>query len=190
MIKGLIKYEAIVVGGSSGGMNALIKILKGIPKDFSLPFIVVLHRLKYYKSSLEYLIQDKVLLKIKEIEEKEKIKSGIVYIAPSDYHVLIEEDKTFSLCSSEPVLYSRPSIDVTFISAAKVYGEKLLGIILTGANQDGSEGLRFIAEKGGLTIVQHPEEAEMSEMPASALSCAKNSIVLKLNEINYLLLSL
>jgi two-component system, chemotaxis family, protein-glutamate methylesterase/glutaminase len=190
MIERLFKYEAIVIGGSSGGMNALIKILKGIPQNFSIPFIVVLHRLKYYKSELEVLIQEKVSLKIKEVEEKEKIKSGFVYIAPPDYHVLIEDDKTFSLCSSEPVHYSRPSIDVTFKSAARVYGKKLLGIVLTGANKDGSEGLRFIYQNGGSTIVQEPQEAEMIEMPESALCYAKNSLVLKLDEINCFLLGL
>lgn len=168
----------------------MIRILKDVPSNYAIPIVIILHRKKYYKSSMNEVIQQNASITIKEVEEKEKIEPGFVYIAPADYHVLIEEDYTFSLCASELLNYSRPSIDVTFESAAEVFGPRLLGIILTGANRDGSEGLKSISEKGGATIVQDPKEAEMAEMPASALNYVKSSIVLGLDQINRFLLDL
>lgn len=177
------RYEAIVIGGSWGGMNAVIHILKDIPKCCEMPVIVVLHRLRDVESELPEIIARKTGLVVKEIDEKEPILSGNVYIAPADYHVLIESDKTFTLDYSHPVNYSRPSIDVLFQSAADVYKNKLVGILLTGANSDGSRGLKKIQEKGGLTIVQNPEEAEVDTMPRSALKLIKPMHVYKMEEI-------
>lgn len=172
------KYEAILIGGSWGGMDAVIKILSGVPANYPIPIIVILHRKKDTKSELTSVIQNKLLLKVKEIEEKEKINPGQVYIAPANYHVLIEEEKTFSLDVSERVNHSRPSIDVTFESGAEVYKDKLIGIILTGANKDGSLGLNIVSKSGGLAIVQDPLEAEIETMPKAAL--------LKTPEVNHI----
>jgi two-component system chemotaxis response regulator CheB len=122
-------------------------------------------------------------LNIKEADEKENIQAGYVYFAPPNYHLLIENDKTFSLSTDEKVNYSRPSIDVLFESAANAYGPRLAAIILTGANNDGAEGLRRIKQKGGLVIVQDPQSAENSYMPAAALKAVKPDFVLSLVEI-------
>lgn len=187
---GLIsEYEAIVIGGSWGGTDAVIDILAGLPPTFRTPIIVVLHRQKNVESALDNIIAKYVPLPVKEVNEKEPIVGGTVYLAPSNYHVLIEEDRTFSLDVSENIAYSRPSIDVLFESAAVVFRERLIGILLTGANSDGSEGMQAISERNGLTIVQNPEEAENSTMPLSALEKVK-AYVLNKKQIQEFLLSL
>ena len=163
-------YKAIVIGASAGGLNALSVILEDLPKDYSLPIIVVQHRGKDQRDLLEEVLQSKSLIKIKQADEKEKIKAGTVYIAPPDYHLLVEHDGTFSLSCEEPVNYSRPSIDILFESAAHVYGSQLVGVILTGANSDGALGLAGIKKSGGTTIVQEPGEAEYASMPNAAIA--------------------
>jgi two-component system, chemotaxis family, protein-glutamate methylesterase/glutaminase len=177
------KYKAIVIGTSWGGLDAISKILAGMPEDFVLPVVVVIHRLRNVESSLVDLIGKKTKLKVKEVDEKEPLSPGMVYLAPANYHVLIEKDLTFSLSVDEPVLFSRPSIDVLFESAAEAYGDQLVGVILTGANSDGSKGLKKISSMGGLTIVQLPDEAEVSTMPLSALRLVKPDHILSLNQI-------
>lgn len=187
VIKGA--YEAIVIGGSWGGMEAVIKIIKDLPVLFPLPIIVVMHRQKNVESSLCSVIKKNTRLSIKEITDKEKLYPGTIYLVPANYHVFIEKDKTFSLDVSENVLFSRPSIDIVFESAALVFRNKLIGILLTGANSDGSQGLKTISEMGGLTIVQDPLEAISKIMPLSAIEKVKVDYVLKLNEIQSLLMS-
>ncbi|MBC7391445.1 MAG: chemotaxis protein CheB [Opitutaceae bacterium] len=182
-------YEAIVIGGSWGGMEAVIKIIKDLPVLFPLPIIVVMHRQKNVESSLCSVIKKNTRLSIKEITDKERIHPGTIYLVPANYHVFIEKDKTFSLDVSENVLFSRPSIDIVFESAALVFRKKLIGILLTGANSDGSQGLKTISEMGGLTIVQDPMEAISKTMPMSAIEKVKVDYVLKLNEIQSLLMS-
>lgn len=175
--------EAVVIGVSAGGINALGKILPALPDDFPLPVIIVQHRHPTSDDQIIRIFNKKSSLTVKEADDKENIKPGIVYIAPPDYHLLIENDKTFSLSLDGPVNYSRPSIDVLFESASDVYGPYLIGIILTGANNDGSYGLKRIKERGGLAIVQNPETAEADIMPRAAIAAAKIDRVLTLERI-------
>lgn len=180
-------YKAIVIGVSSGGMNVLKTLLPALPGDFHLPVIIVQH---VSPSSDNYWIGilDKMCrLKIKEAEEKESIEKGFIYVAPANYHLLIEKDYTFSLSVDKRVNYARPSIDVLFESAAEVYKDELIGIILTGSNHDGSMGLKKIKEAGGLTIVQEPSTAESPFMPASALKTTTVDHSLSIHEIIQLL---
>lgn len=180
----------IVIGGSWGGLQASLSILSGLPADFNIPIILVLHRLKNFESDLQGIFKSKLALKVREIEEKEGINGEFLYIAPSNYHVLIERNKTFSLDVSEYENYSRPSIDVTFTSAAEVYGAGTLGILLSGASKDGSMGLKKIKENGGQTIVQNPEEAEVNTMPLAAINLIPDCSIFNLKKIQEFLLSL
>jgi len=183
-------YEAIVIGTSSGGMNALKFLFSVLPVDFSLPIIIVQHIGPRSDSQWIDLLNTNSKLSIKEADEKEKIENGKVYIAPPNYHLLIEKDKTFSLTIDERVNYSRPSIDVLFESAAEAYKNKLIGVILTGSNNDGTNGLKRIKEYGGLTIVQDPATAESSYMPASAIAVVQIDYILTLEDIMKLLIKI
>jgi len=165
----LREVKALVIGGSAGSLDVVIKILERLPKSLNIAIIIILHRKNSYDSSLALLLDSKSPVKVREAEEKEKILPGIVYLAPADYHLLIERDHTFSLDSSEKVQYSRPSIDVTFQSAADVYGKSLAALLLSGANSDGSKGMLAIAKNGGITVVQNPISAEVGFMPKSAI---------------------
>jgi two-component system chemotaxis response regulator CheB len=177
------RFDAIVIGGSAGAMKALTTLLPCFPKNYPLPVIVVLHlHPRQNRYFLEHFNKFCVL-NVKEADEKESIQTGYVYFAPPNYHLLIENNKTFSLSTDEKVNYSRPSIDVLFESASNVYGLRLAAILLTGANNDGAEGLRLIKEKGGLVIVQDPQSAESSYMPTAALQVVKPDFVLGLTEI-------
>ena len=163
-------YLAIVIGASAGGLYALSALLEKLPADFRLPLIVVQHRSKDHREILEEVLQSKCKVKVKQVDEKERIEDNCVYIAPPDYHLLIENDRTFSLSCDEYVRFSRPSIDVLFESAAMVYRNKLIGIILTGANNDGAAGIKTIDASGGLTIAQSPQEAQFPVMPEAAIN--------------------
>ena len=165
-----MQYEAIVIGVSFGGMNALKFIFSALPAGFTSPIIIVQHVSAHSDNEWIKLLNEKSNLTIKEADEKEKIERGKVYIAPANYHLLIEWDKTFSLTIDERVNFARPSIDVLFESAAEAYKNKLIGVILTGANNDGAKGIKRIKEYGGLAIIQDPETAESSTMPASAIA--------------------
>jgi two-component system chemotaxis response regulator CheB len=177
------KFKAIVIGTSAGGLSALSALLEKLPPDYQLPIIVVQHRAKDQKNLLEEVLQLKCKIRIKQADEKEKIEKSIVYIAPPDYHLLIEDDFTFSLSSDELVSYSRPSIDVLFESAAISYRDTLIGIILTGANNDGASGLQNIKKYGGLTIAQSPAEAQFPHMPGAAIDNGGAMLILTLKEI-------
>ncbi len=183
-----IKYKAIVIGTSAGGLLALSTLLEKIPSDYAIPIIIVQHRSKEPRDLLEEILQSKCNVKVKQVDEKEKIENGVVYIAPPDYHLLIENDFTFSLSVDEPVRFSRPSIDVLFESAATVYKDKLIGIILTGTNNDGALGIQSIARHNGLTIVQQPKEAKFPAMPLAAMRTKKIKHILTLAEIQTFLL--
>lgn len=180
-------FSAIAIGVSAGGLHALIHILSELPADYPIPIIVVQHRGKDYKELLEQVMQSKCLLRVKQADEKEEILSGFIYTAPSDYHLLIELDKTFSLTSDVYVKHSRPSINLMFETAAEVYREKLLGIILTGASSDGSEGLLEIKRHGGYTIAQNPSLAEYPYMPQAAIAIGAVEIILSLDDIKHYL---
>ncbi|MCD4796509.1 MAG: chemotaxis protein CheB [Candidatus Cloacimonetes bacterium] len=178
-------FKAIVIGVSAGGFEALTKLFSTLPKDFPLPIIVVQHIHKYQSGYLFEHLNKHCALKVKEADEKETIKPGNIYFAPPNYHLLIEEDKTFSLSVDEKVNYSRPSIDVLFKCAAEVYKNQLIGIILTGANDDGAEGMRIIKENGGLTIAQDPRDAEFPVMPQSAIDKVEIGIILTLENLTF-----
>ncbi|MEJ7586545.1 MAG: chemotaxis protein CheB [Ferruginibacter sp.] len=176
-------YEAIVMGVSTGGMNAMKVVFSALPGSFSLPIIIVQHIAANSDTRWIDFLNNHSHLYIKEADEKEKIEKGKIYLAPANYHLLIESDKTFSLTISERVNFSRPSVDVLFESAAETYREKLIGIILTGANTDGTAGMKRIKQYGGLTIVQDPGTAQSRQMPASAISAVTVDHVLPLDEL-------
>jgi len=185
-----MKYKAVVIGVSAGGLEALKKILPELPPDFPAPIIVVQHRHPFSDDSLERAMNDQCRVSVKQINDKTSIKPGIVYFAPPNYHVMIEEDMTFSLTLDPAVNFSRPSIDVLFESAADVFAKQLIGVVLTGANKDGSEGLVQIKKKGGLAIVQDPETAAVDVMPLAAIAATKVDYILKLELIAEMLIHL
>lgn len=178
------------MGGSWGGIQASLNLLSALPQDYKFPVLLVLHRMKNYESDLQMIFEKKINMRTVEVNDKDKVEPGILYIAPSNYHVLVEKDRTFSLDVSELVNFSRPSIDVTFTSAAKVFGAETVGILLSGANKDGSLGLKSIAEEGGITIVQDPEDAEVDIMPRSAMKVVPGIRVYNLKMIQQFLVSL
>ncbi|HLF33604.1 MAG TPA: chemotaxis protein CheB [Cyclobacteriaceae bacterium] len=185
-----LEYECIVIGASAGGMNALSAILRALPDYFPLPLIIVQHRSRDYPDLLEKVLQHKSRLTVNQAEEKVKIEKGFVYIAPPDYHLMIERNRTFSLSMDEPVNYSRPSIDVLFESASEVYGKSLMGIILSGANRDGAAGMLTIHQNGGFTLAQDPKEAEYPYMPEASIQLGTVRHVMKLKEIENFLIKL
>jgi len=181
------KIEAVVVGVSAGGLYALKKLLPALPSTFSRPMLVVQHMSPHSDNYMVRMLNDLSQIAIKEADEKEPVLPGTVYFAPPDYHLLVEADYTLSLSMEEKVNYSRPSIDVLFETAADVYGSHLLGIILTGANADGANGLLAVKKKGGYTVVQNPDDAESPAMPKAAIERTKPHKILTLNEIIALL---
>jgi two-component system chemotaxis response regulator CheB len=170
-------YRLVVIGGSAGSLDVILKMLTALPGHLPAPVVIVLHRKNSNDNLLADLLSTKTSLRVKEVEEKEPIRPGYLYIAPADYHLLIEKDYSFSLDDSEKINYSRPSIDATFETAADVYSSSLIGILLSGANTDGVEGLKKIKQSGGLTIVQEPDSAEVSYMPQQAINNVDVDIV-------------
>jgi two-component system, chemotaxis family, protein-glutamate methylesterase/glutaminase len=182
-------YEVVVVGTSWGGLAALRKLVGGLPRAYSLPIVVVQHRHKDSDRLLVTLLQEHTPLTVCEVEDKQPILPSFVFLAPPDYHLLVEQGH-FSLSTEAPVRYSRPSIDVAFTSAADSYGPRAAGIVLTGANADGAEGLARIAERGGLAVVQSPATAESPAMPRAALAAVPSARVLPIPAIADLLATL
>jgi two-component system, chemotaxis family, protein-glutamate methylesterase/glutaminase len=167
-----VSVEAVVMGASAGALEALSLILPALPAGFRLPVMIVVHLPPDKKSIMAELLQARCEVTVHEAEDKEPISGGTVYFAPPDYHLLVENDRHLTLSDDEPVLYSRPSIDVLFESAADAYGPRLVGIVLSGANHDGANGLKAVAEAGGTVIVQRPDSAYASMMPEAArLEC-------------------
>jgi two-component system chemotaxis response regulator CheB len=175
-------YEIVVIGTSWGGLNALSQVVAGLPATFALPLVVVQHRSPDAPGFLAELLQTRTGLCVVEVDDKRPIVAGHVYVAPSNYHLLIEHG-FFSLTTDAPVRYSRPSIDVTFISAADEYGRRTVGVVLTGANDDGALGLKRIADRGGYAIVQDPATAEGGAMPRAALRAVPKARVVPLDRI-------
>lgn len=167
-LKGL--YKLIMIGGSAGSFEVLAHLIPLLHPHFQIPIIIVVHRKSDIENLMVQLFSAKTKLKVKEAEDKERIKAGTLYIAPADYHLLIEKNYTFSLDASEKVNFSRPSIDVCFQSAAEVFGSSLACILLSGANADGVEGLVAVKQFGGLTVVQNPASAEIAFMPRQAIN--------------------
>ncbi len=184
------KYKAIVIGASAGGLFALSFVLEELPADFPVPVMIVQHRSKDQRDLLEEVLQSKCRIRIKQADEKEKIESGLVYIAPPDYHLLVEADRTFSLSADEPVRFSRPSIDVLFETAATVFKDSLIGIIFTGASNDGAAGMAAIKKYGGLTIAQDPAEAQFPYMPAASIETKEVKHIWTLSVIKSFLLKM
>jgi two-component system chemotaxis response regulator CheB len=174
-----VASELAVIGTSWGGLAALHQILAALPKAYALPVVVVQHRHKDSGQFLSHVLQEDTRLCVCEVEDKAPIVGGNIYIAPANYHVLVERGH-LALSTEEPVSFSRPSIDVTFISAADAYRGGAVGIVLTGANSDGARGLKRIADRGGVAIVQRPDTAESAVMPNAALSFVPTARVLTL----------
>ena len=175
--------EAIVIGASAGALEALSSLLPGLPADYRLPILVVVHLPPDKTSLLAELLRVRCAIRVREAEDKEPIEPGVAYFAPPDYHLLVEQDKRLSLSDDEPVLFSRPSIDVLFESAADAYGDGLIGVVLTGANSDGANGLKAVVEAGGVAVVQSPGSAYAVVMPEAAIAACPEARVLPVNEI-------
>ena len=184
--------KAILIGGSAGSYETISRLLEQIRgADSTPPVIVVLHRMRNVDSNIIELLRAKTRrISIVEADEKQPILHGLVYIAPANYHLLVEEDQTFSLDNSAPVNFCRPSIDVTFESAAHVYGKGLLGILLSGSNEDGSYGMRCIEERGGEVVVEDPETAKFKTMPLGAIRLLQKPRILSVQQIGDLLVKI
>lgn len=169
-------YSIVVVGTSWGGLHALRELVGKLPAGFRMPTVVVQHRHRESDHLLSTLLQERTALEVAEVEDKAPIEPGTVFVAPADYHLLIDRG-FFTLSTDPPVRYSRPSIDVTFYSAADTYGAAAVGVILTGANSDGSRGLRRIFDRGGAAFVQDPATAESPTMPSAAIRCVPEAKV-------------
>lgn len=175
--------RALVIGGSAGALSALLRFLPALPGNYPLPVMIVVHLPPEGESLLASLLNNRCQLTVKEAEDKEPLAPGTAYIAPPNYHLLVEPDFQLSLSKDEPVLYSRPSIDVLFESAADAYGDALAAIVLTGASSDGARGLRAVGAAGGRAFVQDPATAEASTMPQSALDACPTARAVNLDEL-------
>ncbi len=179
----MLKYEAVVIGVSCGGLAALTQIFASLPADYPLPILVVQHLHPSQNEDFFSNLNEHCLLTVKAADEKEAVTRGNIYFAPPNYHLLVEKDQTLSLSVDERVNFSRPSVDVLFESAAAVFGSRLVGVVLTGANADGAVGLRMIKERGGLTVVQDPDSALADYMPRAAMAAVTVDHLLALVEI-------
>ena len=182
--------EVVVIGGSAGSLKVLLQILPNLTAIPTFSIVIILHRKNAEDSTLEELIAMKTTLPVKEVEDKTLLEPGFIYIAPSDYHLLFEKNGLLSLDISEKVNYSRPSIDVSFESASEVYKSSLVGILLSGANSDGTQGLKAIQNADGKTIVQKPDTAEMPFMPNHAIQNTTPDFILNIEEMLLLLESI
>jgi len=177
------KCDALIIGGSAGSLDVLLKVLPELNPALSFPIIIVVHRKHGADSLLPELLAGRTRLIVKEIDEKEPILAGTVYVAPSDYHTLIEKDRSFSLDCSEKINYSRPAIDATFQTAAEVYRDKLVCLLLSGSNADGVNGLISVKAWGGTTVIQDPKTAQVAYMPQQAATFAKIDYTLAIEDM-------
>ncbi len=182
-------YSIVAIGTSWGGLVAMTNLLGELPAEFPIPVVVVQHRSKDSDKLLSQLLQDATPLSVCEIEDKDLLEPGRVYIAPADYHVMIERGY-LSLTVEEPVRFSRPSIDVMFTSAGDTYGKEAIGVVLTGANEDGARGLAHIVKRGGKALVQSPKSAEVPIMPEAAIRAVPTAEVLQLPQLGKRLVAL
>ena len=179
--------KAIVIGGSAGSYKIVLKILSFLPKNPGIPIFICLHRLRSARKGFAETLHARSSYQVIEPEDKEKIELNKIYVAPANYHMYIENKNTIALSIEDEINHSRPSIDITFQSAAEAYRNNLMGIILSGANHDGAFGLLKIKEHGGLTIVQNPEECEISVMP---LACVENNSADKVQSVTEIIHSI
>ena len=177
-----MSYSVVAIGTSWGGLAALTTLLGGLPADFGIPIVVVQHRSNDSERLLSQLLQDATDLRVCEIEDKDELTAGTVHLAPANDHVLIEEGYV-SLTIEEPVRFSRPSIDVMLSSAADTYRAAAIGVVLTGANEDGARGLAEIVKRGGLALVQDPKTAEIPIMPVAAIRAVPTAEVMPLDKL-------
>jgi len=177
------RFKAVVIGTSAGGMEALRIVLGGLEAGLPVPILIVQHLSPDSDSFLPTYLDEHSRLRAKEAEDKESLMAGVVYVAPPNYHLLVEANETLSLCAGERVNFSRPSIDVLFESAADAFGADLIGVVLTGANQDGAKGLARIKQLGGVAMVQDPSTAKAQAMPQAALTATPVDYVLSLQDI-------
>ncbi|RYF16648.1 MAG: chemotaxis protein CheB [Comamonadaceae bacterium] len=181
------RADAVVVGASAGGIDALLTLMEPLRPPLAVPLIVVLHLPDNHESRLVQVFGHRLRVPVAEAEPHAPVRDGCVYFAPPGYHLLVEADRSFSLSCDPPVLFSRPSIDVLFESCAEAWGERLVGMLLTGANEDGARGLASIKAAGGLTAVQDPAEAAYPAMPEAAVRLAHPEFVLPLAGLRSLL---
>ena len=177
------KCDALIIGGSAGSLDVLLKVLPLLDPAISFPIVIVIHRKHGTDSLLPDLLSGRTKLIVKEVNEKEVLIPGTIYIAPSDYHTLIEQNHSFSLDYSEKVNYSRPAIDVTFQTAAEVYREKLVCLLLSGSNTDGVNGLKSVKAWGGTAVIQDPATAQVAYMPEQAAIQVKIDYTLRTENI-------
>jgi two-component system chemotaxis response regulator CheB len=175
--------DLLLLGGSAGSFKPIYNAVKVFPPTLNKAVLIIIHRKKNFFSEIEKLFAQSSRLSLREISDKDIIVNNTVYIAPANYHTLIEKDKSFSLDVSDAVWYSKPSIDVAFESASDIYCEKCTAVLFSGANPDGAGGLFKLRQNGALTIVQNPEEAEMPEMPQAAINMEAAQYVLNTKEI-------
>jgi two-component system, chemotaxis family, protein-glutamate methylesterase/glutaminase len=185
-----MSYKYIIIGGSAGSFQSVTSILAALPANFPMPIFLCLHRLKHVRAGFVEALSIKSNLKVIEPFDKEFIRQFKVYLAPANYHMYFELGNYIALSTETPVNHSRPSIDVSFASAAYTYKSKLIGIILSGANKDGAFGLSQIKDNGGLTIVQDPEECQVRTMTSAAIGATSVDHILKIDDIIKLLLKL
>ena len=178
--------DAVAIGASAGGVEVLSVLLSSLPASCRASFFIVMHIPRERPSLLAEVFNARCALPVREAEDKEPVQPGTVYFAPPDYHLLLDRGPILALSSDEPVHFSRPSIDVLFESAADIYGERLLGLILTGANQDGAEGLAAVGRAGGRTVVQEPGSAAVPFLPEAALQVGPVDFVLSLAQLREL----
>lgn len=183
-------YKAVVIGGSAGSFPLVVKILSALPKDYPYPVFLALHRLKHIRNGFVEALSIKSNIPVIEPEDKQVIKPGVAYLAPSNYHMFVELGNTISLSTDEMVKYSRPSIDLTFDTASYVYKDKMVGVIVSGANTDGADGIRKSKERGAHCIAQNPEEATIKTMPDAAIKAATMDQILTIDDICKFLVSL
>ncbi|MCD9856361.1 chemotaxis protein CheB [Epilithonimonas sp. JDS] len=179
--------ELIVIGGSAGSLQVILEAVKNLKADLGFPIVLVLHRKAQAESILPKLMQQFSAIEVIEIEDKTEIERNKIYIVPSDYHLLFENKNTVSLDSSEKMNYSRPSIDVTFRSAAEIFKQSTIGVLLSGANSDGVEGLKYIKKNQGRIWIQDPETADVDYMPKQAIQNVEYDLIIKPNNLaNYI----
>ena len=175
--------ELLLIAGSAGAFKPIYSAVKILPADLNKPVLIIIHRKKNFYSEIEKLFRENSRMLIREVSDKDIINNKTIYLAPANYHTLIEKDRSFSLDVSEDVWYSRPSIDVAFESASEIFKEKCVAVLFSGANQDGAEGLLKLRNNGALTIVQDPDEAEMPDMPRAAVDINAAEYILKTKDI-------
>jgi len=176
-------FKVVVIGGSAGSLEVIMALVQTLPRSTGAVFIIIVHRKNDQESMLENLLSHRTQIPVRAVEDKDLLLPGNIYIAPPDYHLLIENESSFSLDSSEKVHYSRPSIDVTFESVADVFGSRVIGVLLSGANSDGANGLLKIRKSGGYTFVQNPATADMAYMPQQAIDLGAANEVLDAQEL-------